>query len=70
MQVRCDGPRPFTAGLVLDADGRCISAAPILARFVLGRTAPVLRRLFRARGWSAVVVPRRSGCPQAGDPLC
>ena len=70
VQVRCDGPRPFTAGLVLDADGRCISAAPILARLALGRTAPYLRRLFHARGWQAVVVARRFGCPQGSDPLC
>jgi hypothetical protein len=70
VQVRCDGPRPFTAGLVLDGDGRCVSAAPILARLVLGHTAPVIRRMLRARGWSAVIVVRRSGCPQSADPLC
>ena len=70
IQVRCDGPRPFTAGFVLDGDGRCISAAPILRRWVLGRDAEMIRHIIHAQGWSAVVVPRRFGCPQPGDPLC
>lgn len=61
VQVRADGAKPFTAGLIFTGD-RCTLAAPILRRWCLGRSRDECRAVFAGRGWKAVVVPatRRS----------
>lgn len=56
VQIRADGPRPFTAGLVFTGD-RCTLAAPILRKWCLGRGKDEVRALVARRGWTAVVVP-------------
>jgi hypothetical protein len=43
------GPN-FTAGLVLE-NGRCTKAAPILRKYVLGRTALEIHNTIVARRW-------------------
>lgn len=55
VQVRADGAKPFTAGLIV-VDGRCTEAAPILRKLCLGKSSQQLRNLFARRGWKAVVV--------------
>jgi hypothetical protein len=55
VQVRVDGARPFTAGMVV-TDGRVTVAAPILRRWVLGKTADEALAVFAGRGWRAVIV--------------
>jgi hypothetical protein len=46
-----DAPH-FVAGLVLDADGVCVEAAPIL-RWCVGMHWSALRVWMRDRGWRA-----------------
>lgn len=55
VQVRADGRKPFTAGLIF-TDDRCTLSAPILRKFCLGRTKDECRELFRERRWKAVVI--------------
>jgi hypothetical protein len=64
VQVRADGSRPFTAGLIFVAD-RCTLAAPILRRWCLGRSRDECRAVFAGHGWKAVVVSEEgvNQCP-------
>ena len=48
------GPN-FTAGLVLE-NGVCTAAAPILKKYVLGRTALQVRNTITAHRWQAFKV--------------
>ena len=58
VRVVCDGDRPFTAGIIIDAEtGRAIFAAPIL-RHLLGHPADKLRAGFKRLGWRATIVSR------------
>ena len=52
--VRVVAPH-FVAGLVIDGDGRCVGAAPIL-KWAIGKTRGELSRYFRARGWEASII--------------
>lgn len=45
----------FVAGLVLDARGYCVEAAPIL-HWALGKHRSELRAAFARRGWDARVL--------------
>ena len=56
VQVRCDGPRPFTAGLIFTGD-RCTRAAPILRKWCIRRSKDECRAVIAGKGWRAVVVP-------------
>lgn len=63
VRVLCDGPRPFTAGLVIDrATDRVVFAAPIL-RHLMGQSADKIRQGFKRMGWRATIV-RRQGRDQ------
>ena len=63
VRVECDGPRPFTAGLVIDRDTEiCVSAAPIL-RWAIGLGADELRRQFAAKGFRATRRPYHGETP-------
>lgn len=55
VQVRADGRKPFTAGLIFTGE-RCTVSAPILRKFCLGKSRDACRALFRTMGWKAVVV--------------
>ena len=52
--VRVVAPR-FVAGMIMEGD-RCIDAAPILWRHVLGRTLAEIARFSTGRGWQIEVV--------------
>lgn len=56
VRVRCDGARPFVAGIIIDRESRCaVIAAPILRR-LLGQNEDQLRAIFKRRGWRATIV--------------
>jgi hypothetical protein len=52
--VRVDGPG-FAAGVVLDEQGCCVQAAPIL-NWAVGMTRDDLRKEFEQRGFRASVI--------------
>lgn len=58
VQVRADGAKPFTAGMIV-IDGTVTKTAPILRRWFLGKTADQARAIIKARGWKAVIVDGR-----------
>lgn len=54
MLVRVEAPH-FCAGIILK-DGVCVRAAPILARYAIGKSREWLSAYFRSKGWKATVV--------------
>jgi hypothetical protein len=54
MLVRIAAPH-FVAGILLDAQERCVRAAPIVA-WAVGLDREALRKEFRLRGWRASVI--------------
>lgn len=52
--VRVVAPH-FVAGLDI-ANGKCVDAAPILARLCKGKTSDQLRAIFKAKGWRASII--------------
>lgn len=45
----------FCAGFVIE-DDRCVLAAPILRRWLMGKTADECRKVIRDKGWLAHIV--------------
>ena len=52
--VRVVAPH-FVAGFVV-RDGRCVEAAPILRRHLMGRTVEEARAIIAGKGWRAHIV--------------
>jgi hypothetical protein len=54
--VKCDGPRPFTAGIVLQ-DDVVVEAAPIVGLFKRQKfTRERVREYCRQKGWKVSIV--------------
>lgn len=54
-QIRAEGPRPFTAGIVL-FDDKVVEAAPIVRKALAGRSRDYVRNYCAGKGWSIAVV--------------
>jgi hypothetical protein len=55
VRVVADGGRPFVAGFVVH-DNVVTVTAPILRRFLLGKTADQARAVIKRQGWRASIV--------------
>lgn len=65
-QIRAEGPKPFTAGIVL-WDDKVVEAAPIV-RYMKKKSRDWVRDYCKQRGWSISVVHQmeRANQPRSG----
>lgn len=54
-QIRADGARPFTAGIVL-WDDKVVEAAPIVRKALSGRSRDYVREYCASKGWKVSIV--------------